>query len=134
MTDGPVLFLLLGGLTLGFAAWAGWTVGARRARTPTAPPDRLWLCDACQSFNEPERTACYRCHRPMPAEARSVTPDAEFRVDQHFGPAKDGGGRGMSRPWLGADEPLRDDWLAAHPDGELPVSPAHDTPPTDNTR
>jgi len=128
MTDGPVLFLLLGGLILGFGAWAGWTVGAwRRARRPETLPDRLWLCDACHSFNDPEREACYSCHRARPPEARSVAPDAEFRVDQHFARAKDGGGRGMSRPWLGADEPLRDAWLAAHP-GTDPARPPGDDP------
>ena len=128
MTDGPILFLVIGGLVLGFGAWAGWTVGARRARKSTRLPGRLWLCDACNSFNPAEREACYGCHRPRPADARSVVPDAGFRVDQRFGRAKDGGGRGSSRPWLGADEPLRDAWLAAHP-STGPVEPSVDQVP-----
>ncbi len=131
MTDSPILFFVIAGLVLGFGAWAGWAVGAHRtrgARRPKPLPDRLWLCDHCQSFNEPEREACYACHRPRPADARSVAPDAEFRIDQRFGRAKDGGGRGSTRPWLGADEPLRDAWLAAHP-GTEPAVPANDEAP-----
>jgi len=126
--DSPILFLVIGGLVLLFGAWAGWTVGARRARKPKPLPDRLWLCDACHSFNEPERAACYACHRPRPVDARSVVPDTEFQVDQRFGRAKGGGGRGSTRPWLGAAEPLRDAWLAAHPGTELVVPPADDAP------
>lgn len=97
MPDSPILFLVLGGLILGFGAWAGWTVGARRARKPNPLPDRLWLCDACHSFNEPEREVCYGCHRPRAMDARSVVPDAEFHIDQRFGRASDGAGWGSSR-------------------------------------
>lgn len=128
MPDSPILFLVIGGLVLGFGAWAGWAAGARRARKPNPPPNELWLCDACHSFNEPEREACYACHRPRPIDARSVVPDAEFQVDQRSGRAKDGRGRDSTRPWLGADEPLRDAWLAAHPSTEPPVPPADDVP------
>lgn len=128
MPDSPILFLVIGGLVLGFGAWAGWSAGARRARKPKPLPDRLWLCDACHSFNEPERAACYACHRPRPMGARSVVPDAEFHVDQRFGRAKDGGGRGSTRLWLGADEPLRDAWLAAHPGPEPAEPPAGEAP------
>jgi len=130
MTDGPVLFLLLGGLILGFGAWAGWTVGARRARRPQPVPDQVWLCDACHSFNEPERGACYACHRARPAEAPTVVPDAEFRLDQQFGRVKDGGGRGASRPWLGGDEPLRDSGPATHPGAVAGTTVV--APPTDD--
>jgi hypothetical protein len=133
MPDSPILFLVIGGLVLGFGAWAGWTVGARRARSPKPPPDRLWLCDGCHSFNEPEREACYGCHRPRPVDARSVVPDAEFHIDQRFGQAADGGGRGSSRPWLGAVDPLRDEWLAGRPSTEPVVPPADEaSPPADD--
>lgn len=101
MPDSLILYLVLGGLVLGFGAWAGWIVGARRARRPKPVPVRLWLCDACHSFNEPERAACYRCHTVRPVDARSVVPDAEFHVDQRFGRAIDDGGRGSTRPWPG---------------------------------
>jgi hypothetical protein len=118
----PLLFLVVGGLVLGLGAYAGWSIGARRVRKPAALPDRLWLCDACRSFNEPEREVCYRCHRERAIDARSVVPDATFHVDQRFGQVKGGDGRGASRPWLGSDDPILDRWRSADRDGN-PVAP-----------
>ena len=114
MPDSPVLYLALLGLVVGVSAWAGWSLGARRRRDPTAnPPSEVWLCDGCRSYNEPARLACYACHRPRTSDARTVAPDPVFRIDQHIGRPFEDGGRGTTRPWLGADEPLLDDWLAA---------------------
>jgi hypothetical protein len=114
--DNLILYLVFGGFALGVGAWAGWTLGARRARRPRSlVPDRLWLCDACHSFNEPEREACYGCRRSRPADARSVVPDAEFHIDQRFGRVTD----------------LRDRWLDTRPSAEPVVPPADDaSPPT----
>lgn len=112
MPDNPILYLGLLGLVIGFSAWAGWTLGARRAARPIPPPGRLWLCDACHSFNEAERGICYACHRARPGDARTVERDADVHLVQRTGRAIDDGGRGATGPWLGADEPLLDDWLA----------------------
>ncbi|MEX1169348.1 MAG: hypothetical protein WEE50_04315 [Chloroflexota bacterium] len=114
MPDNPILYLGLLGLIVGFSAWAGWTLGARRAARPIPPPDVLWLCDACHSFNEPERRACYACHRARPGDARTVERGADFQLVQRTGRPIDDGGRGATGLWLGADEPLLDDWLAGH--------------------
>ena len=130
MPDSPILYLVVGGLVLGFGAWAGWTLGARRAGKARPLPGQLWLCDTCHSFNEPEREACYGCHRPRPADARSVVPDAEFHVDQRFGQGEDEGGRGSTRPWLGAVDPLRDEWLVGRPSMEPTVRTPDTAPPT----
>lgn len=129
MTDGPILFLLLGGIVLGLAAWAGWTAGARRKRRTAPVLDQKWLCEACHSFNEPLREACYSCRRPRPSEARVVAPDRPFRIQQQFGRAKGGPGRGRSRPWLGAEEPLLEPWLSTHPGADPEATPRDGDPP-----
>jgi len=110
--DSPILFLVLGGLVLGFTAWAGWAMGARRARRLKPLPDSVWLCPACRSINEPDRDACYHCRAPRPSDARTIVPEVEFHVDQRFGREIDDGGRGGTGAWLGAEEPLLDAWLA----------------------
>ncbi len=130
MPDSPTLFLVIGGLILGLGALAGWTAGARRARKRRPIPDRLWLCDACHSFNEPKRDVCYGCRRPRPVGALSVVPDADFRIAQRFGRTIDGGGRGSSRPWLGADEPLLHESQVAHLNRRPVGPPAVETPRT----
>jgi hypothetical protein len=127
MPESPILYLALLGLVIGSAAWAGWTLGARRrANQPKPLPAQLWLCEACHSFNELERMICYACRRVRPVDAQTVTPDVEFRVDQHMARPIDHGGRGASRPWLGADEPLLDSWLTAHPGVVRPGPSADD--------
>ena len=124
MPDNPVVYLALLGLVIGFSAWAGWTFGARRTPRPIPPLGRLWLCDACHSFNEPERGACYACHRARPGDAWTVERDADFHLVQRTGRAIDGGGWGATGPWLGADEPLLDDWVTSHPAPAPPGEPA----------
>ncbi len=112
MPDDPLLYLVLASIVLGLGAWAGWNVGARRRRTPPPLPDEVWLCDGCRSFNDPVRESCYHCHRPRAGDARVVVPDPEFHLDQQLGRAKTSISWGRSSPWLGAEEPLRDAWLA----------------------
>ncbi len=108
----PLVFFSAAAVVLLFAAWAGWTVGGRRDRKPPILPDRVWLCDACTSFNDPTHLTCYRCHQPRAIDAREVEPDPEFKIDQQLGKSKTSIGWGASSPWLAADEPLRDAWLA----------------------
>jgi hypothetical protein len=113
MPDAPT-FIIAAIVVLLFASWAGWTFGGWRRHTakPTILPDRVWLCDVCKSFNDPTHLTCYRCHRPRAADAREIEPDPEFKVDQQLGRAKSSLDWGASGPWLAADEPLRDAWLA----------------------
>lgn len=108
------LFLYFGAVVVvfAFAAWAGWAVAGRRASTPKILPDRVWLCAACKSFNDPTHATCYRCHQPRPDDARFVVPDPEFRIDQQLGRAKGSTQLGASSPWLAGEEPLRDAWLS----------------------
>jgi hypothetical protein len=110
--DNAFAFLVIAAIVLGFGAWAGWTVGGRRRDKPAILPDRVWLCDACTSFNDPTHLSCYRCHAPRRADAREVEPDPEFHIDQHLGRSKTSVSWGASSPWLAADEPLRDAWLS----------------------
>lgn len=95
-----------------FAAWAGWAVAGRRKTEPKLLPDRVWLCDACKSFNDPTHTTCYRCHQPRPADATYLAPEPEFRVDQQLGRPKGSTQLGRSSAWLAGEEPLRDAWLS----------------------
>ena len=95
-----------------FAAWAGWAVAGRRAARPKLLPDRVWLCPACSSFNDPTHQTCYRCHQPRPDDARFIAPDPEFKVDQQLGRPKGSTQLGASSPWLAGEEPLRDAWLS----------------------
>jgi hypothetical protein len=106
-----LVFFVAATVVLLFAAWAGWNVGGRRSGKPSILPDRVWLCDACKSFNDPTHATCYRCHRPRPTDAREIVPDAEFKVDQQLGRSKTSVAWGASSPWLAAEEPLRDAWL-----------------------
>lgn len=134
MPESPIVYLLLAGLVLLICASAGWNFGGRRKKKRRILPDHVWLCPSCTSFNDPAQDACYHCRRPRPADARFVVPDAEFHIEQRFGPAKGAGGRGASSPWLGADEPLRDAWLAGHPTEPVPddvdtAESADSTPP-----
>jgi hypothetical protein len=130
MPEDPLLYLALMAVLLGGGVWLGWTLGARgprERRKPTALPLEIWLCERCRSFNEPERELCYRCHRERPADAPSFEPNRTFRIEQRFGMTfGDPGMRGPSRPWLAADEPLLDRWLAGHP-GPPAVNPAPET-------
>lgn len=126
-----IVFLIAGIVVLLFASWAGWHVGGWRGNTqPPILPDRVWLCDACSSFNDPTHATCYRCHRPRPADAREIEPDPEFHIDQQLGRSKSSLDWGASSPWLAAEEPLRDAWLSerARPTeaalAELPPDPA----------
>ena len=87
-------------------------------------PDRVWLCDACRSFNDPTHLTCYRCHRPRPVEAREIVPDPEFRVDQQLGSQRTSTQIGASsRPWLAGEEPLRDAWLAGRAEASKSSAP-----------
>lgn len=116
MPDSPIVYLLLAGLVSAFGAWAGWNFGGRRKRKKQRVlPDLVWLCPSCSSFNDPPHEACYHCRRRRPADAQFVVPDAEFHIEQRFGPTNGDGDRGASKPWLGAEEPLRDASLAGHP-------------------
>ena len=112
MPDGPLVYLVSVTVVFAIAAWAGWAVAARRAAKPTMPPDRVWLCDGCQSFNDPTHDTCYRCHRRRPLDAREIQPDAAFHVDQQLGGTRTSTQLGSSSAWLAGDEPLRDAWLA----------------------
>lgn len=112
MPDNAVAFLVVATIVLGFGAWAGWNFGGRRNEKPAILPDRVWLCDACKSFNDPTHLTCYRCHRPRRADAREVEPDPEFHIDQQLGRSKTSISWGASSPWLAAEEPLRDAWLS----------------------
>lgn len=127
MSNDALVFLVA--LTVVFlaCAWAGWHVAARRERKPPVMPDRVWLCDACRSFNDPTHLTCYRCHRPRPVEAREVVPDPEFRVDQQLGSQRTSTQLGASRPWLAGEEPLRDAWLAGRAEATEPA-PTDPTP------
>jgi hypothetical protein len=146
MPDAP-LFLIAASVVLLFSAWAGWNVGGRRNRKPPILPDRVWLCDACKSFNDPTHVACYRCHRPRSVDAREVEPDPEFKIDQQLGRSKSSLDWGPSSPWLAAEEPLRDAWLserarpteaalaASEPDPEFWIEPPQvlePAPPADD--
>lgn len=111
MPDGPLLYLVSVAIVFAVCAWAGWEVAGRRARKPQILPDRVWLCDACKSFNDPTHLTCYRCHRPREVDARFVAPDPNFRVDQQLGRQKGSTDLGASSPWLAGEEPLRDEWL-----------------------
>lgn len=111
MPDNGLLFFVAAAIVLGFGAWAGWNVAGRRTAKPAILPDRVWLCDACKSFNDPTHATCYRCHRPRPADARYVEPDPEFHVTQQLGRTKGSTNLGASSPWLAGEEPLRDVWL-----------------------
>ncbi len=112
MTDD--VFLYFGSVVVVFAvaAWAGWAVAGRRAPKPQVLPDHVWLCESCTSFNDPTHLTCYRCHRPRAVDAREVEPDPDFKIDQQLGRSKSSLDWGASSPWLAADEPLRDAWLA----------------------
>jgi len=110
--DNPLLFLAVTAIVLGFGAWAGWNFAGRRTAKPAILPDRVWLCDACKSFNDPTHATCYRCHRPRPADARYVEPDPDFHVTQQLGRPKGSTNLGASNPWLAGEEPLRDVWLS----------------------
>ena len=101
-----IVFLIAGIVVLLFASWAGWHVGGWRGNTkPPILPDRVWLCDACSSFNDPTHATCYRCHRPRPADAREIEPDPEFHIDQQLGRSKSSLDWGASSPWLAALQP-----------------------------
>ena len=116
MPDDPLISIIVGAIFLAFAAWAGWNVGGwrrgRRDDRHAVVPAQVWLCDGCHSFNDPTNETCYRCHRPRAADARVVEPDPEFHLDQQLGRTKTSVSWGASNPWLAADEPLRDAWLA----------------------
>jgi hypothetical protein len=116
MPDDPLVSFIVGSIVLAIAAWAGWSVGGwRRGRHDDrhqVVPAQVWLCDGCLSFNDPTHETCYRCHHPRPADARVVEPDPEFHLDQQLGRSKTSVSWGASSPWLAADEPLRDAWLA----------------------
>lgn len=108
-----IVFLIAGVVVLLFASWAGWHVGGWRRNTkPPILPDRVWLCDACKSFNDPTHLTCYRCHQPRAADAREIEPDPDFHIDQQLGRSKSSLDWGASSPWLAADDPLRDAWLS----------------------
>ncbi len=117
MPDDPLVSFIVGSIVLAIAAWAGWSVGGwrrgRRDDRHQVVPAQVWLCDGCHSFNDPTHETCYRCHHPRPADARVVEPDPEFHLDQQLGRSKTSVSWGASSPWLAADEPLRDAWLAA---------------------
>lgn len=112
MPTDPIVFMVLTVVVLAVCAWAGWNVAGRRERKPPILPDRVWLCEACKSFNDPTHATCYRCHRPRPIDAREVVPDPEFHIDQQLGGQKTSTQLGRSSPWLAGEEPLRDAWLA----------------------
>jgi hypothetical protein len=123
MPDDPLVFLALTVIVFAVAAWAGWTVAARRDRTPPALPDTVWLCEACRSYNDPTHLTCYRCHRARPIDAREVVPDRHFHVAQQLGRRKDSTQLGASRPWLAGEEPLRDAWLTGRDRSDEPAPP-----------
>jgi len=112
VSNDALVFLVALTVVFLVCAWAGWNIAARRERKPPVMPDRVWLCDACRSFNDPTHLTCYRCHRPRPVEAREIVPDPEFRIDQRLGSQRTSTQLGASRPWLASEEPLRDAWLA----------------------
>ena len=112
MSSDLVLYFGAVVVVFAFAAWAGWAVAGRRASTPKILPDRVWLCAACKSFNDPTHATCYRCHQPRPDDAQFVVPDPEFRIDQQLGRSKGSTQLGASSPWLAGEEPLRDAWLS----------------------
>lgn len=112
MPDNPIIYVVIAAIVLGFGAWAGWNFGGRHHEEPAILPDRVWLCDSCNSFNDPTHLTCYRCHEPRRADAREVEPDPEFHIDQHLGRSKTSVSWGASSPWLAAEEPLRDAWLS----------------------
>jgi len=131
-----VVFLIVGVVVLLFASWAGWHVGGWRGKTkPPILPDRVWLCDACKSFNDPTHATCYRCHQPRPADAREIEPDPDFHIDQQLGRSKSSLDWGASSPWPAAEEPLRDAWLSERgrpTEAARAAAPATDAaPPTD---
>lgn len=115
MPDSPILYLVLAGFVLWACAYAGWSFGGRQKKKRRILPSHVWLCPSCTSFNDPVNEACYHCHRRRPLDVQFVVPDTEFHMEQRFGPMNGDGDRGPSRPWLGAEEPLRDAWLAGHP-------------------
>ena len=51
-----------------------------------------------------------------------MEPDPEFHLDQQLGRSKTSVSWGASSPWLAADEPLRDAWLAARAAEGAPVA------------
>ena len=112
MLADPLVFVVVGAIILGFAAWAGWNVGGWRRDRSHVLPDQVWLCDGCHSFNDPTHLTCYACHRPRRLDARVVEPDPEFHLDQQLGRSKTSVSWGASSPWLAGEEPLRDAWLA----------------------
>ncbi len=112
MPSDPLVYLVVGSIVLAFAAWAGWSVGGWRRDRRHILPDQVWLCEGCHSFNDPTHETCYRCHRERADDARVVEPDPEFHLDQQLGNTKTSVSWGASSPWLAADEPLRDTWLA----------------------
>ena len=112
MPDDPLVYLAATAIIFALCAWAGWEVAGRRARKPDILPDRVWLCDGCKSFNDPTHLTCYACHRPRPVDARYITPDPKFHVDQQLGRRKGSTQLGASSPWLAGEEPLRDAWLS----------------------
>jgi hypothetical protein len=127
MPDSPLLYLIAVAVVFAVAAWAGWAIAGRRPPKPSVLPDRVWLCEGCQSFNDPTHVTCYRCHRPRPIDARYVEPDPEFHVDQQLGRPKGSTQLGASNPWLAGEEPLRDAWLAERARASEPASePAPD--------
>ncbi len=116
MPSDPLVYVVVGSIVLAIAAWAGWSVGGWRRGRPAerqaVVPAHVWLCEGCHSFNDPTHETCYRCHRPRATDARMVEPDPEFHLDQQLGRSKTSVSWGASSPWLAADEPLRDAWLA----------------------
>lgn len=112
MPDSPLLYLVSVAVVFAICAWAGWAVAGRRASKPQILPDRVWLCAACKSFNDPTHLTCYRCHQPRPVDPTYVTPDPDFHVDQQLGRQKGSTQLGASSPWLAGEEPLRDAWLS----------------------
>lgn len=128
MPGDALLFLVLMIVVFVLAAWAGWSVAARRERKPPILPDRVWLCEACKSFNDPTHATCYRCHRPRPIDAREVVPDPEFHIDQQLGRTKGSTNLGASSPWLASEEPLRDAWLTERAGATKLAAPPPDDP------
>ena len=103
MPSDPLVWLTAVAVVFAVAAWAGWAVAGRRAPKPFVPPDRVWLCEGCRSFNDPTHTTCYRCHLPRPPGAREIEPDPEFRVDQQLGVTRGSTQLGASAPWLAGE-------------------------------